>query len=128
MIYRYLILIVLVIGCTTLPENVNKTKPLTKDEEYKDYVLQLHEQNLYQLEQNKNIINILSVKHNIPLTVCNKILSEYLNMTKNCRRELSNEYKVETIKNYAFENNIPEEEVSNFLYDYLHYIDSKKDY
>lgn|SRR5690606_1589621 len=126
--YRYLILIVLAIGCTPLPENVPKTEPLIKDEEYKEYVLQLHEQNLYQLEQNKNIINILSVKHNIPLTVCNKILSEYLNMTKNHRRELSNEYKVEAIKNYAFENNILEEQVGNLLYDYLHYIDSKKDY
>lgn len=126
--YRYLILIVLVIGCTQLPENVPKTEPLTKDEEYKEYILQLHEQNLYQLEQNENIINILSVKHNIPLTVCNKILSEYLNMTKNHRRELSNEYKVEAIKNYAFENNILEEQVGNLLYDYLHYIDSKKDY
>lgn len=124
--YRYLFFFVLVIGCTPLPDNIAKTEPLTKDEEYKEYVLQLHEQNLYQLEQNKNIINVLSVKHNIPLTVCNKILSEYLNMTKNHRRELSNEYKVEAIKNYAFEDNIPEEQVSNFLYDYNLYVTLKR--
>jgi len=122
MIYKYLIFLVVIIGCTPLPDNVTKTEPLTKDEENKEYVLQLHEQNLYQLEKNKNIINILSVKHNIPLSVSNKILLEYLDMSKNYRRELSNEYKVEAINNYAFENDITEEQAGSLLYDYALFV------
>lgn len=113
-------------GCSDVTNGKRDEHLPTKYELHKEHVLQLHENNLSEIHRNENIINILSVKHNIPDSVCNKILIDYSDMTKNHSRNYSSDYKYEAIKNYAFEYEITEQQVGSLLYDYINYIDSIK--
>ena len=123
MIYRYLIFLVLIIGCTKNTPRIVNEGPTDEDRLYKEYVLKLDAENTFVLTTNEDVIHILSVKNSIDHQSCKIILLDYLNLTKNTRRELSDDYKIEAIKNYAFEHDITEEQVGNLLYDYLNYID-----
>lgn len=119
MIYRVLILMCSISGCSDITNaKIDEHLP-PKDELYKEHVSQLHENNLSEIHRNQNIINILSVKHSIPDSLCNKILIDYLDMVNNHNRDYSTDYKLEAIKNYALENDITEEQVGSLLYDYV---------
>src|SRR5690606_32536055 len=126
--HRYLIFLVLIIGCTRSTPRIVNEEPVDEDKLYKEYLLKLDEENTFMLAKNEDVIQILSIKNCIDHRSCKIILLDYLNLTKNTRRELSDDYKIEAIKNLAFEHDITEEQVGNLLYDYLHYIDSKKNY
>jgi len=120
--YRYLIFLILIIGCNKNSPRLVNEGPTDEDRLYKEYVLKLDEENTFILTKNEDVIHILSIKNGIDYQSCKIILSDYLNLTKNTRRKFSDDYKIEAIKNLAFEHDITEEQLGNLLFDYLHYI------
>lgn len=123
--YRYLIFLILIIGCNKNTPRLVNEGPTDEHRLYKEYVLKLDEENTFILTKNEDVIHILSIKNGIDYQSCKIILSDYLNLTKNTRRKFSDDYKIEAIKNLAFEHDITEEQLGNLLFDYLHYINSK---
>ena len=121
--YRYLFFLVLIIGCNKNTPRIVNEEPNDEDRFYKEYVLKLDSENTFILTKNEDVIHILSIKNGIEYQSCKIILLDYLNLTKNSKRKLSDDYKFEAIKNLAFEHNITEEQLGNLLYDYLNYID-----
>lgn len=126
MIYRYLFILLVLNSCDKITESTIETNRQTKEEIHKEYILNLQDKNIEEVNINQDFVNILSIKHNITDSVCTRIIVDYLNVVNNNSREYSNQYKVETIKNYAFENNLQKEQVANLLHDYINYRDSKK--
>lgn len=133
MTYKYLLFIVFLISCnkdqknTIVGEEPTKEEP-TKEELHKEYIYNLHDKNIEEVYRNQDFVNILSIKHTIPDSVCTKIIVNYLNVINNQSRNYNNQYKIETIKNYAFENDILEEQVAGLLHDYVSYRDCENDY
>lgn len=125
MIYKYLLFIVCLISCNNESHNTVESEEPTREELHKEYILNLHDRNKEEVYRNQDFVNILSVKHNIASSICTTIIVDYLNVINNHSRDYSNQYIVENIKNYAFENDITEEQVANLLHDYVVYRDSK---
>ncbi|MBA5791740.1 hypothetical protein H1R17_10995 [Flavobacterium sp. xlx-214] len=126
MIYKYLFIILFITSCDRITESKSKIEEPTKEELHKEYILNLHYKNTEEVYKNQNFVNILSVKHNIPDSICVDIITDYLNLINNEARNYTNQYKIETIKNYAFENDLSEKQVANLLHDYLSYKESTK--
>ena len=126
MIYRYLFFILCFTSCNKVIKNAVQSDEPTKEELHKEYIYNLNDQNIEDVYRNQDFVNILSIKHTIPDSVCTKIIVEYLDVVNNQTRTYTNEYKVETIKNHAFENGLQEEQVANLLHDYVSYRDSKR--
>lgn len=99
---------------------------LTKEQSHKKYVQSLHRSNLEEVYRNQDFINILSVKYDIADSICTTIIVDYLDVINNKMRDYTNQYKIETIKNYAFENNLQEEQVASLIHHYISYRDSKR--
>lgn len=124
MIFRYLCLLLFITSCKKVSEsNYQQNQPI-KEELKNDYVSKLHDRNLSEVNINRDFVNILSVKHNIPDSICERIIIDYLDLVNNESRNYTNQYKVEAIKNYAFENNLQENQVANLLSDYVSYRNS----
>lgn len=124
MFHKFLILILSINSCTSFVDKNSSPESITKEErdkEYSEYLFHLEDEIMYTMVLNEDLINILSVKHNIPVEDCNTILIDYLFMTKNVKKPSTNQYKIEAIKNFAFEHDISEEQVGNLLYDYVNY-------
>lgn len=128
MIYRYLFILLCFASCNEVTRNAIQSDEPTKEELHKEYIFNLHNQNIEEAYINQDFVNILSVKYNIADSICTEIIVDYLNVVNNQKRNYTNEYKVETIKNYAFENDLQEEQVANLLEDYFRYSESKKYY
>jgi len=127
MIYRCLLFIILFIAsCSKVTESTIRSDEPTREQLHKEYIFNLNNQNIEEVYGNQDFINILSVKHNIADSICTRIIVDYLNVINNKSRNYSNQYKIETIKNYAFENELQEEQVANLLHDYVSYRDSKR--
>lgn len=126
MIYRYLFIVLCFVSCNKVTQNEVQSDEPTKEELHKEYIYNLHDNNVEEVYRNQDFVNILSIKHNIPDSLCTRIIVEYFDVVNNQSRTSTNEYKVATIKNYAFENGITEEQVSKLLHDYVSYRDSKK--
>lgn len=124
--YKYLLFIVCLISCNNEYQNTVESEEPTREELHKEYILNLHDRNTEEVYKNQDFVNILSVKHNIASSICTTIIVDYLNVFNNQARNYSNQYKIETIKNYAFENDLQEEQVVNLLYDYISYRDTNK--
>lgn len=123
--HKYLIVILVFISCNNNNENTSSIKNLTKDDIGISYVEKLHTKNFIEVSHNNDFINILSVKHDIEDSISKRIILDYLDMVNNKTRDYSNQYKIETIKNYAFENDLLEKQVAELLHDYVIYSDSK---
>lgn len=126
MIYKYLLFIVCLISCNNESQNTVESEEPTREELHKEYIFNLHNQNIEEAYINQDFVNILSVKYNIADSICTEIIVDYLNVVNNQKRNYTNEYKVETIKNYAFENDLQEEQVAGLLHDYISYRDTKR--
>lgn len=127
MIYRYLLFIILfIVGCNKPNKNAVEIEDPTREKLHKEYVVGLHDRNTEEVYRNQDFINILSVKHQIADSICKTIIVDYLNVINNQSRDFSNQYKIETIKNYAFENDLQEEQVGSLLHDYISYRDFKR--
>lgn len=128
MIYKYLLFIVCFISCNKHTKNTIESDEHLKHELHKEYVFNLHDQNLEEVYRNQDFVNVLSVKHQIADSICTIIIVDYLNVINNQARNYNTQYKIETIKNYAFENDLHEVQVADLLHDYISYRDSKNNY
>lgn len=126
MIFRYFLFIFFIISCNKPIKDEVKIEELTKEQSHKKYVQSLHRSNLEEVYRNQDFINILSVKYDIADSICTTIIVDYLDVINNKMRDYTNQYKIETIKNYAFENNLQEEQLASLLHDYISYRDSKR--
>lgn len=125
MIFRYFLFIFFIISCNKPIKDEVEIEELTNEQSHKKYVQSLHRSNLEEVYRNQDFINILSVKYDIANSICTTIIVDYLEVINNKMRDYTNQYKIETIKNYAFENNLQEEQVASLLHDYISYRDSK---
>ena len=127
MIFRCFLFIFFIISCNKpiKDEDEVEIEELTKEQSHKKYVQSLHRSNLEEVYRNQDFINILSIKYDIADSICTTIIVDYLDVFNNKMRDYTNQYKIETIKNYAFENNLQEEQVASLLHDYISYRDSK---
>lgn len=98
MIYRYLFILLVMNSCDKITESTIEPNRQTKEEIHKEYILNLQDKNIEEVNINQDFVNILSIKHNITDSVCTRIIVDYLNVVNNNSREYSNQYKVETIK------------------------------
>lgn len=126
MIFRYFLFIFFIISCNKPIKDEVEIEELTKEQSHKKYIQSLHRSNLEEVYRNQDFINILSVKYDIADSICTTIIVDYLDVINNKMRDYTNQYKIETIKNYAFENDLQEEQVVDLLYDYISYRDAKK--
>lgn|SRR5690554_5096362 len=126
MIFRYFLFIFFIISCNKPIKDEVEIEELTKEQSHKKYVQSLHRSNLEEVYRNQDFINILSVKYDIADSICTTIIVDYLDVINNKMRDYTNQYKIETIKNYAFENNLQEEQLASLLHDYISYRDSKR--
>ena len=126
MIFRYFLFIFFIISCNKPIKDEVEIEELTKEQSHKKYVQSLHRSNLEEVYRNQDFINILSVKYDIADSICTTIIVDYLDVINNMMRDYTNQYKIETIKNYAFENNLQEEQVAGLLNDYISYRDTKR--
>ena len=115
-----------IISCNKPIKDEVEIEELTKEQSHKKYVQSLHRSNLEEVYRNQDFINILSVKYDIADSICTTIIVDYLDVINNKMRDYTNQYKIETIKNYAFENNLQEEQLASLLHDYISYRDSKR--
>lgn len=109
MISRYFLFIFFIISCNKPIKDEVEIEELTKEQSHKKYIQSLHRSNLEEVYRNQDFINILSVKYDIADSICTTIIVDYLDVINNKMRDYTNQYKIETIKNYAFENNLQEE-------------------
>lgn len=77
----------------------------------------------YEVFKNKEIVNILAVKYNLPSNHLNDILVNYTELVNSIDLDSDSGNHTEHIKNYAFELCIEEEVFADLL---LAYIDFKK--
>ena len=126
MIFRCLLFMFFIISCNKPIKDEVEIEELTKEQSHKKYVQSLHRSNLEEVYRNQDFINILSVKYDIADSICTTIIVDYLDVINNKMRDYTNQYKIETIKNYAFENNLQEEQLASLLHDYISYRDSKR--
>src|SRR5690606_39980094 len=117
MIFRCFLFIFFIISCNKPIKDEVEIEELTKEQSHKKYVQSLHRSNLEEVYRNQDFINILSVKYDIANSICTTIIVDYLEVINNKMRDYTNQYKIETIKNYAFENNLQEEQVASLLQD-----------
>ena len=126
MIFRCFLFIFFIISCNKPIKDEVEIEELTKEQSHKKYVQNLHRSNLEEVYRNQDFINILSVKYDIADSICTTIIVDYLDVINNKMRDYTNQYKIDTIKNYAFENNLQEEQLASLLHDYISYRDSKR--
>lgn len=126
MIFRYFLFIFFIISCNKPIKDEVEIEELTKEQSHKKYVQSLHRSNLEEVYRNQDFINILSVKYDIADSICTTIIVDYLDVFNNKMRDYTNQYKIEMIKNNAFENDLQEEKVASLIHDYISYRDSKR--
>lgn len=126
MIFRCFLFIFFIISCNKPIKDEVEIEELSKEQSHKKYVQSLHRSNLEEVYRNQDFINILSVKYDIADSICTTIIVDYLDVFNNKMRDYTNQYKIEMIKNYAFENDLQEEKVASLIHDYISYRDSKR--
>lgn len=73
----------------------------------------------YEVFKNKEIVNILAVRYNLPSNHLNDILVSYTELVNTIDLNSDSNKHKEHIKNYAFELGIEEEVFANLLLEYL---------
>lgn len=73
----------------------------------------------FEVFKNKEVVNILSVKYNLPSNHLNDILTSYTESVNTIDLDLDSEKYTEHIKNYAFELGIEEKDFADLLLEYL---------
>lgn len=73
----------------------------------------------YEVFKNKEIVNILAVKYNLPSNHLNDILVSYTDLVNTIDLDSDSNKHLEHIKNYAFELGIEEGVFADLLLEYL---------
>lgn len=73
----------------------------------------------YEVFKNKEIVNILAVKYNLPSNHLNDILVSYTELVNTIDLDSESNKHTEHIKNYAFELGIEEEVFAGLLLEYF---------
>lgn len=73
----------------------------------------------YEVFKNKEIVNILAVKYNLPSNHLNDILVSYTDLVNTIDLDSDSNKHVEHIKNYAFELGMEEDVFAELLLEYL---------
>lgn len=73
----------------------------------------------YEVFKNKEIVNILAVKYNLPSNHLNDILVSYTDLVNTIAIDSDSNKHVQHIKNYAFELGMEEDDFADLLLEYL---------
>lgn len=99
--------------------NSNSITLHTNDSIRKRQATENFEKSTFEVFKNRELVNILAVKYNLPSNHLNDILVSYTDLVNSIDLNSKSNKHMEHIKNYAFELGMKEQLFSNLLLEYI---------